>query len=200
MAATAKTDKPPAAPARSKSAPRLLEVYRRDVVPALQREFGLPNVMQVPRITKVMLNIGLGEAISSGSALQAATNDLAKVCGQKPHVRRAKKSISNFNLREGQVVGVSATLHSDKMWFFLDRLINIALTRVRDFRGIPPNSFDGQGNYTLGITEQVIFPEIDYNEIDKLRGLQVTVVTSTSSDEQALRLCELLGFPFAKRN
>ena len=180
--------------------PRLLQVYRNDVVPVLQREFGLANVMQVPRVLKAKINIGLGEAISNSSALQAATNDMAKIVGQKPVHNRARKSISNFGLREGQVIGVSATLHGRRMWYFLDRLLNIALTRVRDFRGLPLNSFDGQGNYTIGLREQVIFPEIDYNEIDKLRGLQITLVTSANRDEEGLRLFELLGMPFVKRN
>lgn len=180
--------------------PRLLELYRNDVIPAMCKEFGFTNAMQVPRVVKVRVNVGLGEAVNNAGSLQAATNDVAKIVGQKPVHNRAKKSISNFGLREGQPIGVSVTLRGKRQWYFLDRLFNIALTRVRDFRGLPTDSFDGQGNYTVGVSEQVIFPEIDYNEIDKLRGLQATIVTSAKSDVVGRKLLELLGAPLERKN
>ena len=182
----------------TKARPSLQRLYLENVVDAMQRELDIKNRMRVPKMVKVNLNIGLGEAISNSSSLAAATEDIAKISGQKPNVRRAKKSISNFSLREGQVVGVSVCLRKARMWYFLDRFINVALTRVRDFRGLPLSGFDGRGNYTVGLNEQTIFPEIDYNDIDKLRGLQVTLVTSAVNDEEGLRLLELLGMPFAR--
>lgn len=178
--------------------PNLRRFYHDNVVNVMQREFDISNLMRVPKIVKVNLNIGLGEAVSNSSSLAAAVNDITKITGQKPGVRRAKKSISNFSLREGQVVGVSVCLRKARMWYFLDRFINVALTRVRDFRGLPLSGFDGRGNYTIGLREQTIFPEIDYNDIDKLRGLQVTMVTSAPNDEEGLRLLELLGMPFVR--
>ena len=185
---------------KGKAELRLLQIYRRDTVPTLQREFGIENIMATPKIERVHINVSLGEAVTNGNALRSASRDMANIIGQKAVPCRAKKSISNFSLREGQVVGLSATLRRRRMWYFLDRLFNIALTRVRDFRGLPLSGFDGRGNYTLGIQEQVIFPEIDYNEIDKLRGFQVTIVTSAANDEEGLRLLELLGAPFVRRS
>lgn len=164
----------------------------------LTREFGYANPMQVPRPEKVVLNIGLGEALTNAAAIDAAVRDLATIAGQRPVVTRARRSIAAFKLREGNRIGVMATLRGDRMWDFLDRLLNAALPRVRDFRGVPRDSFDGRGNYTLGLAEQVVFPEIDYNRVDKLRGLQVTVVTTARTDEEARRFLELLGMPFAR--
>ena len=164
----------------------------------LIREFGYTNRMQAPRADKVVLNIGLGEALTNSGAIDAAVKDLATIAGQRPVVTRARKSIANFKLRDGNRIGVMVTLRGDRMWDFLDRLLNAALPRVRDFHGIPRDSFDGRGNYTLGLGEQVVFPEIDYNRVDKLRGLQVTVVTTARTDEEARRLLELLGTPFAR--
>lgn len=177
--------------------PRLLSRYRSDVVPVLTREFGYTNSMQLPSLEKIIVNIGLGEAIDNSNSLDAATNDIATITGQKPIVNRAKKSIANFKLREGMPVGASVTLRSNRMWQFYDRLVNVALPRVRDFRGTSRNSFDGNGNYSVGFTEQVVFPEIDYNQIDRLRGLQVVIVTTARTDEEGRRLLELLGMPFA---
>jgi large subunit ribosomal protein L5 len=154
--------------------------------------------MQAPRTDKVVLNIGLGEALTNSGAIDAAVGDLATITGQRPVVTRARKSIANFKLRDGNRIGVMATLRGDRMWDFLDRLLNAALPCVRDFHGVSRESFDGRGNYTLGLTEQVVFPEIDYNRVDKLRGLQVTVVTTSRTDEEARRLLELLGMPFAR--
>ena len=164
----------------------------------LTREFGYTNPMQAPRADKVVLNIGLGEALTNSGAIDAAVGDLATITGQRPVVTRARKSIANFKLRDGNRIGVMATLRGDRMWDFLDRLLNAALPRVRDFHGVPRESFDGRGNYTMGLAEQVVFPEIDYNRVDKLRGLQVTVVTTARTDEEARRLLELLGMPFAR--
>ena len=179
--------------------PRLLERYRTEVNPVLTREFGYSNPFQVPSLDKIVVNIGLGEGIENSNAIVAATQDIATITGQKPVINRARKSIANFKLREGMSVGVSVTLRSHRMWQFFDRLVNIALPRVRDFRGINPNSFDGNGNYSLGLSEQVVFPEINYNEIDKLRGLQIVVVTSARTDEEGRRLLALLGMPFIGR-
>jgi len=179
--------------------PRLKQVYRERVVPALMREFGYRNVMQVPRIEKVCLNIGLGEAVQNPKAVEAASNDLALISGQRPVVTRARKSIANFKVRKGMPIGLMVTLRGDRMWEFLDRLMNAALPRIRDFQGVPPDSFDGRGNYSLGIREQVIFPEIDYDKIDRVRGLQVNIITTARSDEEGKRLLELLGMPFARR-
>ena len=179
--------------------PRLLSRYRSEVVPVLEREFGYTNPLQLPSLDKIIVNIGLGEAIDNSNAIDAATDDLATITGQKPVVNRATKSIANFKLREGMPVGASVTLRSHRMWQFYDRLVNVALPRVRDFRGTSRNSFDGNGNYSLGLTEQVVFPEIDYNQIDRLRGLQVVIVTTARTDEEGRRLLELLGMPFVIR-
>ncbi len=177
---------------------RLKEKYYKEVVPALMKELGLKNIMEVPRIEKVVLNIGVGEGKENAKALEAAARDLAIISGQKPVIRRARKSIAGFRLRKGQPIGVKVTLRGDRMWAFLDRLINVALPRVRDFRGISPHAFDGRGNYSLGFREQLVFPEIDYDKIDKVRGLQVTIVTTAETDEEAYKLLEKLGMPFRK--
>ncbi len=177
---------------------RLEEKYKNEVVPALQKSLGLENVMQVPRITKVVVNIGLGEALDNAKALDYAVQDLTTITGQKPIITKARKSVAAFKLREGRAIGVKVTLRGDKMWAFLDRLMNVALPRVRDFRGISPNAFDGRGNYTLGIREQLIFPEIDYDKIDKVRGMEVTIVTTARNDEEGRQLLSLLGMPFKK--
>lgn len=178
--------------------PRLLERYRKEVVPALEKEFGYKNIMQVPRIEKVVLNIGMGEALQNAKALDAAANDMATIAGQKPVFTKARRSIAAFKLREGNTIGVTVTLRSERMWSFLDRLMNIALPRQRDFRGVSPDSFDGRGNYSLGLREQLIWPEINYDKIDKVRGMAVTVVTTAKTDEEGRRLLALLGMPFRK--
>ena len=178
--------------------PRLLERYRNEVVPALQKEFNYDNVMQVPHIEKIVLNIGMGEALQNAKSLDAAMNDLTIIAGQKPVFTKAKRSIAAFKLREGNTIGVTVTLRSERMWSFLDRLISIALPRQRDFRGVSPDSFDGRGNYSLGLREQLIWPEINYDKIDKMRGMAVTVVTSAKTDEEGRRLLALLGMPFRK--
>ena len=179
---------------------RLQEQYKNEIAPALFKELGLSNVMQVPRITKVVVNIGVGEALDNPKALDAAVNDLTIITGQKPVVIAAKKAISNFKLREGRQIGVKVTLRGDKMWAFLDRLINVALPRVRDFRGISADSFDGRGNYTLGLTEQLIFTEIQYDKIDKVRGMEVSIVTTAETDDQARELLRKFGMPFRKED
>ena len=176
----------------------LEQKYIDDVKPALMKELGIENALAVPRVEKIVLNIGLGEALDNPKALEAAVGDLQTITGQKPVVTKAKKSIANFKLREEREIGAKVTLRGYKMWSFLDRLVNIALPRVRDFRGIPGKSFDGRGNYTLGLREQLIFPEIVYDQIDKVRGMEITVVTTAHNDEQAYRLLELLGMPFTK--
>ena len=176
--------------------PHMKQVYRDDVVAVLIRDFGYSNPMQVPTIEKIVLNIGLGEALDSNSAVGAATGDLQKITGQKPMENRAKLSIANFKLREGSVIGTSVTLRGYRMWQFFDRFVNITLPRTRDFRGISRTAFDGRGNYSLGMRDQSTFPEIDYNEIDRMRGLQVTIVTTARTDEEGRRLLELLGMPF----
>ncbi len=178
--------------------PRLLVRYREEVAPVLRREFGYSNPLQVPTLSKIVVNIGLGEALENSNAIEASTNDLATITGQKPVVNLARKSIANFKLREGMAVGASVTLRAHRMWQFYDRLVNIALPRVRDFRGVSRNSFDGRGNYSLGLSEQVVFPEIDYNTIDRLRGLQVAIVTTALTDEEGRRLLDLLGMPFVR--
>jgi large subunit ribosomal protein L5 len=177
---------------------RMHERYTKEIAPALLKSFGFKNVMQVPRIQKVVVNIGLGEALENPKALEAATADLMQVTGQKPVQTKARRSIANFKLREGRLIGTKVTLRGDRMWSFLDRLLNIALPRVRDFRGVSANAFDGRGNYTLGIRDQLVFPEIEYDQIDKMRGMEVTIVTSAKSDEQARALLQLLGMPFGK--
>lgn len=179
-------------------APRLKERYREELAPILMKEFGYQNVMQVPRPIKMTVNIGLGEAIADAKALDAAAGDIAVITGQKPVITRAKKSIANFKLREGMPIGAMATIRGDRMWEFLDRLVNAALPRIRDFQGVSPHSFDGRGNFSLGIREQLIFPEIEYDKIDRVRGLQVTIATTARTDEEGKRLMELLGMPFAR--
>ena len=176
--------------------PRLKSKYTEEIIPAMMTEFDFENKLRVPRVSKVVVNVGLGEALVSSNVVQTVARDLQLITGQKPIERKAKKSIANFKLREGQVIGLSVTLRSNNMWFFLDKLFNIALPRVRDFRGVSSKSFDGNGNYSLGLQEQVIFPEIDYNEIDKLRGMQINIVTTSNSDEETKKLLELLGMPF----
>ena len=179
---------------------KLHELYKTEVAPALVREFAFRNVMEVPRIEKVVLNIGVGsETQTDSKALDAAVNDLTIIAGQKPVITKARKSIPNFKLREGKPIGVKVTLRGERMWSFLDRLMNLALPRVRDFRGVSADSFDGRGNYTLGLREQLVFPEIDYDKIDKLRGMEITVVTTARSDEHGRRLLQMLGMPFRKK-
>ncbi|AAM25423.1 MAG: 50S ribosomal protein L5 [Caldanaerobacter subterraneus] len=177
---------------------RLREKYEKEVVPALMERFGYKNIMQVPKLEKVVINIGVGEAKENPKALEAAMNDLMMISGQKPVITRAKKSISNFKIRKGMPIGVKVTLRRERMYEFLDKLFNIALPRVRDFKGVSPNSFDGRGNYALGVREQLIFPEIDYDKIDKVRGMDIIIVTTAKTDEEAKALLELLGMPFAK--
>jgi len=174
------------------------ERYIKEVSPALMKSLGLSNVMQIPRIKKVVINIGMGEAMENPKALDAAVQDLGAITGQKPVITKARKSIANFKLREGRAIGTAVTLRGDKMWAFLDRLMNIVLPRVRDFRGVPAESFDGRGNYTLGLREQIIFPEIEYDKVDKVRGMEITIVTTAPSDEQAAALLQMLGMPFRK--
>jgi large subunit ribosomal protein L5 len=176
----------------------LKERYQNEVVPALMKTLNLTNIMEVPRVEKVVVNIGLGEALDNAKALDAAVVDLTAITGQKPIVTKARKSIANFKLREGRAIGAKVTLRGDHMWSFLDRMMNIALPRVRDFRGISADSFDGRGNYTLGLREQLVFPEIEYDKIDKLRGLEVTIVTSARNDDYGRQLLRLLGMPFRK--
>jgi large subunit ribosomal protein L5 len=174
------------------------EQYQKEVTPALMKALNLDNVMQVPRIQKVVVNIGMGEALDNPKALDAAVNDVTLITGQKPVVTKAKNSIANFKLREGRTIGVKVTLRGEKMWSFLDRVLNVVLPRVRDFRGVSPDAFDGRGNYTLGLREQLIFPEIEYDKIDKIRGMEITIVTSARSDDHAAVLLQMLGMPFRK--
>lgn len=176
--------------------PRMQERYRKEIVPALMKEFGYDNVMQVPRLTKISVNIGLGEAIQNSKAIDAATGDLVLITGQKPVVTKARLSIAVYKLREGMPIGIMVTLRGRRMWDFLDRLINIVLPRQRDFQGVSPDSFDGRGNYSIGLREQLVFPEIDYDKVDKVRGLEVTVVTTAKSDEEARRMLALFDMPF----
>lgn len=178
---------------------RLRERYKEDIVPNLQRELGYKNVYQVPKLEKIVVNVGLGEAVSNGRALEAAVNDLTIITGQKPVVTRAKKSIATYKLRAGMPIGAMVTLRGPRMYEFLDRLVSVALPRIRDFRGVSPNSFDGRGNYTLGLREQLMFPEIDYDRIDKIRGLEVSFVTTAQTDDEGRRLLALLGMPFASQ-
>ncbi len=177
---------------------KLKEQYQNEAVPTMLKAMSVDTVMQVPRIQKVVVNIGVGEALDNPKALDAAVNDLQQITGQKPVITKARKSIANFKLREGRTIGAKVTLRGAKMWAFLDRLLNIVLPRVRDFRGVSPNAFDGRGNYTLGLREQLIFPEIEYDKIDKVRGMEITIVTSAPSDDQAALLLQLLGMPFRK--
>jgi large subunit ribosomal protein L5 len=174
------------------------DLYTNEVAPALMKSLKFSNVMEIPRIQKVVVNIGLGEALDNAKSIDAAVGDLTAIAGQKPVVTKARKSIANFKLREGRVIGVKVTLRGERMWSFLDRLINIALPRVRDFRGISPDAFDGRGNYTLGLREQLVFPEIDYDKIDKLRGLEISIITTARTDEEGRELLRMLGMPFRK--
>lgn len=176
----------------------LQERYENEIAPALMKSLNLGNPMQVPRVQKVVVNVGVGEALDNAKALDAAVEDITKITGQKPVIAKARKSIANFKLREGRAIGVKVTLRGERMWSFLDRLMNIALPRVRDFRGITPNAFDGRGNYTLGLREQLVFPEIEYDKIDKLRGLEVSIVTSAKTDDAGRQLLQMLGMPFKK--
>jgi large subunit ribosomal protein L5 len=175
---------------------RLKEKYQKDVIPALQKEFGYKNVMAVPRIQKVVVNMGLGEATSNAKIVDVGADELARVTGQKPVTRRSKKSIAAFKVRKGMPIATMVTLRGERMWEFLDRLMNIALPRVRDFKGVSPKGFDGRGNYTLGLRDQLIFPEIDYMKVDKARGMNVCVVTSAKTDEEARKLLQFVGMPF----
>jgi large subunit ribosomal protein L5 len=178
--------------------PRLKTRYRETVRSQLQRELELGNVMQVPRLTKIVINMGVGAATGQASLLEGAVNDLTIIAGQKPVVTRAKKSIAGFKVREGNAIGTKVTLRGDRMWEFLDRLIAIAIPRIRDFRGLSPKSFDGHGNYTFGLTEQLVFPEIDYDSIDQPRGMDITIVTTASTDDEGRALLLALGFPFKR--
>jgi large subunit ribosomal protein L5 len=177
---------------------RVRDRFREDIVPALTSEFGYKNPFQVPKLEKIVLNIGLGEAVANGRALDAAVGDLTTITGQRPVVTRAKKSIASFKLREGMPIGAMVTLRGERMYEFYDRLVATALPRIRDFRGVSPNSFDGRGNYTLGLREQIMFPEIDYDKIDKVRGLEISIVTSARTDEEGRSLLAHLGMPFAQ--
>jgi len=188
----------PVSPTTTNTRPRLKERYLTEVRPALQSELGLGNVMQVPSVEKIVLNCGVGRATQQASLLDGAVADLTLITGQKPLVTRAKKSIAGFKLREGNAIGAKATLRGDRMWEFYDRLVSIAIPRIRDFRGLNPNSFDGRGNYTFGVTEQLIFPEIDYDKIDTVRGMDITIVTTGTTDDQGRALLRALGFPFRR--
>jgi len=179
-------------------APRLKEKYRNEVVPSLMKKFNYKSVMQAPKIEKVVINMGVGEGATNAKAIDSAVEDLKAITGQKPVVTRAKKSIAGFKIRKGMPIGVKVTLRGDRMYYFLDKLFNIALPRVRDFRGVPDKSFDGRGNYTLGLREQLIFPEIDYDKIDKVRGMDVVIVTTAETDEEARELLAEMGMPFAR--
>ncbi|ACL25872.1 MULTISPECIES: 50S ribosomal protein L5 [Chloroflexus] len=175
---------------------RLREKYYKEVVPALMEEFKFKSIMQVPRLVKIVVNVGVGEAVQNAKAIEAAVNDVAAITGQKPVVTRAKKSVASFKLRAGMPIGVMVTLRGDRMYDFLDRLCSLALPRIRDFRGVSRSSFDGRGNYSIGLKEQIVFPDIDYDKIDKIRGLEVAIVTSAPNDEQAYSLLKRLGMPF----
>lgn len=180
--------------------PRLKQRYQDEIIPQMMKEHGFKSHMRVPRLEKIVLNIGLGEAIQNPRAMEAATSDLTVISGQKPLVRKARKSIAGFKLREGMPIGVMVTLRGTRMYDFLDRLINVTLPRIRDFHGVPRESFDGRGNYALGIKEQILFPEINYDKIDKIRGLQVIVATSARTDEEGRQLLEMMGMPFARES
>ena len=177
---------------------RLKDMYKADVAPALMKKFSYKSVMQIPKLEKIVINVGAGEAKENAKAIDAISTDLAAITGQKPQVCKAKKSVANFKLREGMNIGVKVTLRGDRMYEFMDRLFNVALPRVRDFGGINPNSFDGRGNYNMGIKEQLIFPEIDYDKIDKVRGMDICFVTTAKTDEESRELLTLMGAPFAK--
>ncbi len=179
-------------------ASRLKEKYQKEVVPALQKEFDYKNPMQVPGINKVVVNIGMGEAIQNAKAMDAAISDLTSITGQRPVITRAKRSVAAFKLREGMQIGCMVTLRGDRMYHFLDKLMNVALPRLRDFQGVSAEAFDGRGNYTLGLREQLVFPEIDYDKVDKVRGMEVSIVTTARTDEEGRRLLKLMGMPFKK--
>ena len=177
---------------------RLKEIYKEEIAPELMEELSIENVMQIPKIEKIVVNIGVGEAIDNPKALDEAVRDLTTITGQRPVITKAKKSIANFKLREGRAIGTKVTLRGDRMWAFLDRLVNVALPRVRDFRGISPDSFDGRGNYTLGLQEQLIFTEINYDDVESVRGMEITIVTTAENDDQARALLSRIGMPFRK--
>jgi large subunit ribosomal protein L5 len=177
---------------------RLKDIYREEIAPALLEELSIENVMQVPKLEKIVVNIGVGEALDNPKALDEAVRDLTTITGQRPVITKAKKSIANFKLREGRAIGTKVTLRGDRMWAFFDRLVNVALPRVRDFRGISPDSFDGRGNYTLGLQEQLIFPEVNYDDVETVRGMEITIVTTAENDDQARALLTRLGMPFRK--
>ncbi len=179
--------------------PRMKERYEKEVVPAMMERFEYKNVMQAPRLVRISVNIGLGEALQNAKAIEYATNDLTTITGQKPVVRRARRAIATYKLREGNPIGVSVSLRGRRMWDFLDRLINVAMPRQRDFQGVSPDAFDGHGNYSLGLQEQLAFPEVDYDSIDKLRGMGVTIVTTAKTDEEGRELLRLLGMPFKRK-
>ena len=178
--------------------PRLKSRYQEELAPALMKEFGYSNIMQVPRVSKIAVNVGLGEALQNSKAIEAASQDLATITGQKPVVTKARQSIATYKLREGMPIGAMVTLRGRRMWDFLDRLINVVLPRQRDFQGISPDSFDGRGNYSIGLREQLVFPEIDYDNIDKIRGLEITIVTTAQTDEEARRMLSLMNMPFRR--
>jgi large subunit ribosomal protein L5 len=180
------------------AAPRLKERYDAEIAPELMKQFNYANAMQVPRVQKVTVNIGLGEARDNARAVESATSEVATITGQKPVVTKAKKAIANFKIRENMAIGVAVTLRGDRMYEFLDRLLNAALPRIRDFHGVPTKAFDGRGNFSLGVREQLIFPEIDYDKVEKIRGMQINIITSARTDEEGQRLLELMGMPFSK--
>jgi large subunit ribosomal protein L5 len=185
-------------PATGGERPRLLLRYRDELAGQMAQEFSYPNVMEIPKVQKVVINVGLGEALTNARAMEATLSDIGMITGQRPVSTKARKSVATFKLREGQAIGVMATLRGDRMYIFLDKLFNTALPRIRDFRGVSRSAFDGRGNYSLGIREQIVFPEIDYNKIDKLRGFQVNIITSAKTDQEGLRLLELMGMPFTR--
>jgi large subunit ribosomal protein L5 len=189
----------PEATGTAKARPRLLTRYREEIVPAMQEQFHYANAMTVPRLTKVVVNMGVGEAARDSKLIEGAVRDLAAITGQKPQVTRARKSIAQFKLREGMPIGAHVTLRGDRMWEFMDRLLSLALPRIRDFRGLSPRQFDGRGNYTFGLTEQVMFHEIDQDKVDRSRGMDITVVTTAANDDEGRALLKQLGFPFAER-
>ncbi|MBN1317845.1 MAG: 50S ribosomal protein L5 [Anaerolineales bacterium] len=178
---------------------RLKERYRDEVIPAMIKEFDYKNVMQVPSINKIVVNVGVGEALDNAKALDFVIKDIVSITGQQPIITKAKKSVASFKLREGRSIGVKVTLRGERMWSFLDRMMNVALPRRRDFRGISPDAFDGRGNYSLGFREQLVFPEVEYDKIDKIRGFEVSIVTTANTDNEGLRLLSLLGMPFARK-
>jgi len=184
--------------AQGRVLPRLLARYREELAPQMQQEFSYANAMEIPKVEKVVINVGLGEALTNGRAMDATMGDIAAITGQRPISRKARRSVAGFKLREGQAVGVMVTLRGDRMYTFLDKLFNTALPRIRDFRGVSRSAFDGRGNYALGLREQIVFPEIDYNQIDRLRGMQVNIITTAKTDQEALRLLDLMGMPFAR--